>query len=117
MNLEKRRLLIHHSLETEEQNNLKLLQKIRMRMQKVRVAMPHLEVRFQNLIAEANVSVGNAGMPTFVNFFLGAAMDAISSTGLIKGGRQKLSILGDSKAGISGVLKPVSFKLGLGTQQ
>lgn len=32
--VEKRRLLVHHSMETEEQNNMKLLTKIRERMQK-----------------------------------------------------------------------------------
>jgi hypothetical protein len=33
-NVEKRRLLVHHALETEEQDNLRLLTKIRERMTK-----------------------------------------------------------------------------------
>ncbi len=33
-NVEKRRLLVHHSMETEEQNNKRLLTKIRERMQR-----------------------------------------------------------------------------------
>ena len=62
----------------------------------------------QDLHAEANVNVGDSGMPTFVNFFRSTAVDVLTSMGLTKGGRQMLSILGDRTEGISGVLKPVS---------
>ena len=61
----------------------------------------------QDLHAEANVNVGNSGMPTFVNFFRSTAVDVLTAAGLTKGGRQMLSILGDRTEGISGVLKPV----------
>ncbi|GAX74480.1 hypothetical protein CEUSTIGMA_g1929.t1 [Chlamydomonas eustigma] len=109
-NTENRRLLVHHALETEEQNNLRLLTKIRERMDKVGVQMPRVEVRFENLFAEANVNVGSAGMPTFLNFFKSAIVDLLTSLNLTPGGRQPLSILG----GLNGVLKPGRFTLLLG---
>lgn len=66
--------------------------------------MPRVEVRFQNLSADAFVNVGSAGMPTFINFFRTAIVDVLTSLRLTPGGRQPLNILG----GVSGVLKPVS---------
>ena len=59
----------------------------------------------QDLAASANVNVGNAGMPTFINFFRNYAVDALTALRLIPGARQHLSILG----GVKGVLKPVSY--------
>lgn len=69
--------------------------------------MPRVEVRFQNLTADAFVNVGSAGMPTFFNFFRSSVVDWLTALRLTPGGRQPLSILG----GVSGVLKPVSAAL------
>ena len=66
-----------------------------------------MEIRFKDLRAEADVNVGDNGMPTFVNFFRGMVVDNLTSLGLTKGGRKRLSILGDQSSGINGVLKPV----------
>ena len=71
------------------------------------LTFPLRPTNIQDLHAEANVNVGNSGMPTFVNFFRSTAVDVLTSMGLTKGGRQMLSILGDRTEGISGVLKPV----------
>jgi len=65
--------------------------------------MPRIEVRFQDLTADANVNVGSAGMPSFINFFRNSVIDTLSALRLTPGGRQALSILG----GVKGVLKPV----------
>ena len=68
--------------------------------------MPRVEVRFEGLTADANVNVGSAGMPTFLNFFRSSVVDLLSALHLTPGGRQPLSILG----GVKGVLKPVSAR-------
>ena len=46
-NGELRTLLVHHAMETEEQDNLRLMTKIRERMERVGVQMPKVEIRFQ----------------------------------------------------------------------
>ena len=58
---------------------------------------------FQDLTANANVNVGAAGMPSFINFFRNTVIDMLSALNLTPGGRQPLNILG----GVKGVLKPV----------
>lgn len=64
---EMRALMVHHAMETEEQDNRDLLIKMRERLDAVNLRMPTAEVRFLNLYADAKVNVGSAGMPTFIN--------------------------------------------------
>jgi ABC-type multidrug transport system ATPase subunit len=107
---EMRLMMVHHAMETEEQDNRDLLMKMRARLDAVNLRMPAAEVRFKNLSADAHVNVGSAGMPTFINFFRESIVDLLSAAHLTSGGKEPLSILNN----VSGVLKPGKFTLLLG---
>ena len=107
---EMRSLMVHHAMETEEQDNRDLLIKMKARMDAVNVHMPTAEVRFANLCADAEVNVGSAGMPSFTNFFRESIVDLLSALRVTSDGKQPLSILNN----VSGVLKPGKFTLLLG---
>jgi hypothetical protein len=63
-----RQSLVEKALATNEQDNERLLNRISLRLQRVGIQQPTVEVRFQNLFVNAEVYVGNRALPTLLNF-------------------------------------------------
>ncbi|XP_010529759.1 PREDICTED: ABC transporter G family member 37 isoform X2 [Tarenaya hassleriana] len=107
---EERRLMIEKLIKHIENDNLKLLQKIRKRIDRVGVELPTIEVRYEHLLVEAECEVveGKA-LPTLWNSFTRIFSELVKLTGA-KSREAKISILKD----VSGAIKPGRLTLLLG---
>nr|CAB3473544.1 unnamed protein product [Digitaria exilis] len=77
---------------------------------RVGIDMPTIEVRFENLEAEAEVRVGSSGLPTILNSVVNTVEEAATSLHLLPSRKQTMPILHD----ISGIIKPRRLTLLLG---
>jgi hypothetical protein len=64
--------------------------------------MPTIEVRFQNLEAEAEVRVGSSGLPTVLNSIVNTVEEAANALKLLPSRKQTMPILHN----VSGIIKP-----------
>ncbi|TVU34550.1 hypothetical protein EJB05_16386 [Eragrostis curvula] len=62
-----RRALLERLVRVADEDNERFLLKLKERVDRVGIDMPTIEVRFQNLDAEAEVRVGSSGLPTVIN--------------------------------------------------
>ncbi|KAL3515877.1 hypothetical protein ACH5RR_022779 [Cinchona calisaya] len=105
-----RHLFIEKLIRHIEHDNLKLLQKIRNRIDKVGIKLPTVEVRFSNLHVEAECEVVyGKPLPTLWNSFKSMFLDLARVAGL-KSQVAKICILSD----VSGIIKPGRMTLLLG---
>ncbi|ONK78765.1 uncharacterized protein A4U43_C02F22180 [Asparagus officinalis] len=96
-----RRLFVEKLIKHIENDNLRLLQKLRGRIDRVNVKLPTIEVRYKNLCVEAECEVVQGKpLPTLWNSVKGILLGLTKVTGL-KAERTKISILKD----ISGIIK------------
>ncbi|KAK1592458.1 hypothetical protein Q3G72_025245 [Acer saccharum] len=106
---EERRMFIEKLIKHIENDNLRLLQKIRKRIDKVGVQLPIVEVRYKNLSVEAECEVVHGKpLPTLWNTTKGM----LSGFTSLFGSKQeaKLRIIKD----VSGIIKPGRMTLLLG---
>ncbi|TXG71484.1 hypothetical protein EZV62_000063 [Acer yangbiense] len=106
---EERRMFIEKLIKHIENDNLRLLQKIRKRVDKVGVQLPTVEVRYKNLSVEAECEVVHGKpLPTLWNTTKGM----LSGFTSLFGSKQeaKLRIIKD----VSGIIKPGRMTLLLG---
>ncbi|XP_035835314.1 pleiotropic drug resistance protein 3 isoform X2 [Helianthus annuus] len=105
-----RHMFIEKLIKHIEHDNLRLLQKLRKRTDKVGVQLPSVEVRYKNLHVEAECEVVHGKpLPTLWNSLQSSLSDIVMIPGL-KSKRAKLTILND----VSGVIKPGRMTLLLG---
>ncbi|XP_010914761.1 ABC transporter G family member 41 [Elaeis guineensis] len=105
-----RRLLIENLIKHIENDNLRLLQKQRQRINRVNVEIPTIEVRYKNLCVEAQCEVVEGKpLPTLWNTAKSMLFDLAKLTGF-RTQEAKISILKD----ISGIIKPSRMTLLLG---
>jgi ABC-type uncharacterized transport system fused permease/ATPase subunit len=101
-----RRLLIEMLVKQIEDDNLRLLRKIRKRIDKVGIELPTVEVRFNNLSVEAECQVIHGKpIPTLWNTIKGLLSEFICSKK-----ETKIGIL----KGVSGIVRPGRMTLLLG---
>ncbi|XP_019054935.1 PREDICTED: pleiotropic drug resistance protein 3-like isoform X1 [Nelumbo nucifera] len=105
-----RHLFIEKLIEHIESDNLRLLQKLRKRIDKVGVKLPAVEVRYKNLCVEAQCQVVHGKpLPTLWNSFKG--MISVFSKLLGSNHQEaKINILKD----VSGIIRPGRMTLLLG---
>ncbi|KAG8051399.1 hypothetical protein GUJ93_ZPchr0001g31074 [Zizania palustris] len=72
--------------------------------------MPTIEVRFEHLEAEAEVRVGNSGLPTVLNSIINTLEEAGNALHLLPNRKRTMPILHD----VSGIIKPRRMSLLLG---
>ncbi|ONK61392.1 uncharacterized protein A4U43_C08F29430 [Asparagus officinalis] len=97
-----RRLLIEKLIKNIENDNLRLLQKQRVRIDRVNVEVPTIEVRYKNLSVEAECEVVKGKpLPTLWNAVKGIFSGLAKVPGL-KSEEAKITILSD----VSGIIKP-----------
>ncbi|CAK9229936.1 unnamed protein product [Sphagnum troendelagicum] len=105
-----RQNLVEKALATDEQDNERLLNRIRQRLQRVGIQQPTVEVRFQNLFVNAEVYVGNRALPTLLNFTRNIVEGLLAKLKLWPKNKQDFPILHD----VSGVVRPGRMTLLLG---
>ncbi|KAK4476752.1 hypothetical protein RD792_015912 [Penstemon davidsonii] len=103
-------LFINKILKHIEHDNLRLLHKIKKRLDKVGVRLPSVEVRFSNLSVEAECQVVHGKpLPTLWNALIGMILDMTRLVGL-SSKAAKIGIINH----VSGVVKPGRMTLLLG---
>ncbi|XP_059654379.1 pleiotropic drug resistance protein 3-like [Cornus florida] len=105
-----RHLFIERLIKHIENDNLRLLHKFRKRIDKVGVKLPTVEVRYKNLVVEAECEVVHGKpLPTLWNSLKSMLFDFVKLPGL-KSQEAKISIIND----VSGIIKPGRMTLLLG---
>uniref|UniRef100_A0ACD5YG24 Uncharacterized protein n=1 Tax=Avena sativa TaxID=4498 RepID=A0ACD5YG24_AVESA len=88
----------------------RFLSKFRDRVDRVRVALPTIEVRYKDLEVEAEAYVGSRGLPTIFNTYANVLEGLANALHLTKNRKQKISVLHN----VSGIIKPHRMTLLLG---
>ncbi|XP_015972150.1 pleiotropic drug resistance protein 1-like [Arachis duranensis] len=109
LGMQERRYLLERLVKIAEEDNEKFLLKLRNRIDRVKVQIPTIEVRFENLKVKAEVQVGSRALPTFTNFIFNIVEGLLNSFHIL-GKRQQINILQD----VSGIIKPARLTLLLG---
>ncbi|RXH71770.1 hypothetical protein DVH24_025271 [Malus domestica] len=108
---DERHLFIEKLIKHIEHDNLRLLQKLRERIDRVNVKLPTVEVRYKNLFVEAECDVVQGKpLPTLWNTLL-SFLSVFTKAIWCKSSGAKMSILSD----VSGIIKPSRLTLLLGT--
>ncbi|KAH9298064.1 hypothetical protein KI387_029746, partial [Taxus chinensis] len=105
-----RQLLLDRLFNIADQNAERFLFNMRDRINRVGVALPKIEVRFQELNVDADVYIGSRALPTIPNFIFNMGEVFLRYLGLFPSGKRRLPILAD----VSGMVKPCRMTLLLG---
>ncbi|XP_064934418.1 pleiotropic drug resistance protein 2-like isoform X2 [Musa acuminata AAA Group] len=105
-----RKLLLDRLFKVAEEDNERFLERLRHRIDRVGLELPKIEVRYENLSVEANVSVGSRALPTLWNSTLNILEGIIGLLNLSPSKKRTIKILND----VSGILKPARMTLLLG---
>ncbi|KAJ6777679.1 ABC TRANSPORTER G FAMILY MEMBER 31-LIKE [Salix koriyanagi] len=108
----KRELVVKKALDTNAQDNHKLLSAIKERLDRVGIEVPKVEVRFENLNISAKVQTGSRALPTLINVARDLGEGLLTKLGIFRAKRFPLTILND----ISGAVKPGSSTFSCGDQ-
>ncbi|KAK6239551.1 hypothetical protein QUC31_005020 [Theobroma cacao] len=105
-----RRVFIEKLITKIEEDNLELLKKLKERMDRVGLKLPTIEVRYENLCAEAECEVVHGKpLPTLWNT-IKSICSAVTKVSRCKSQATKIKILKD----VSGIIKPSRMTLLLG---
>ncbi|KAL2643201.1 hypothetical protein R1flu_010788 [Riccia fluitans] len=110
LNKYQRSRMVDHAFRTREQDNALLLREIQERLDRARIQLPTVEVRFEDLDITADIHVGSRALPSLPNFFFNLIEDFLSKTKILQPRKQKFPILN----GVSGVVRPGRMTLLLG---
>ncbi|CAO2191404.1 unnamed protein product [Urochloa humidicola] len=107
---QQRRALLDRLVRVADEDNERFLLKLKDRVDRVGIDMPTIEVRFENLEAEAEVRVGSSGLPTVLNSIVNTVEEAANALHLLPSRKRTMPILHD----VSGIIKPRRMTLLLG---
>ncbi|XP_019708972.1 ABC transporter G family member 39 isoform X2 [Elaeis guineensis] len=110
LGFQERKNLMERLVKVAEEDNEKLLWKLKNRLDRVGIENPTIEVRFENLEVNSEAYVGNSGVPTVVNFFANKIEGLLNSLYILPSRKRPITILND----ISGVIRPSRMTLLLG---
>ncbi|EMS67309.1 ABC transporter G family member 39 [Triticum urartu] len=105
-----RRALLERLVRVADEDNERFLLKLKDRLERVGIEMPTIEVRFERLVAEAEVRVGNSGLPTVLNSITNTLEEAANALRILPNRKRTMPILHD----VSGIIKPRRMTLLLG---
>ncbi|XP_030496768.2 pleiotropic drug resistance protein 3 [Cannabis sativa] len=106
-----RHLFIDKLIKHIEHDNLRLLQKLKERIDRVNVTLPSVEVRYRNLCVEAECEVvPGKPLPTLWNSVVRSVLSVVRNAVLCNSEESKISIVKD----VSGIIKPSRLTLLLG---
>uniref|UniRef100_A0A1J3K186 ABC transporter G family member 36 n=1 Tax=Noccaea caerulescens TaxID=107243 RepID=A0A1J3K186_NOCCA len=107
---EDRQKFIDMVFKVAEQDNERILTKLKNRIDRVGIKLPTVEVRYEHLTIKAEVYSGSRSLPTLLNVVRNMGESALGLIGIQFAKKAQLTILKD----ISGVLKPSRMTLLLG---
>ncbi|KAK7284174.1 hypothetical protein RJT34_18915 [Clitoria ternatea] len=110
LGLQERRGLLERLVRVSEADNEKLMQKLRDRIDRVGIALPTIEVRFEHMNVEAEVHVGSRALPTFTNYMVNKVEGLLNFLHVLPSRKQHINILQD----VSGIVRPARMTLLLG---
>ncbi|GMY34126.1 pleiotropic drug resistance protein 1-like isoform X2 [Fagus crenata] len=110
LGIKERKSLIERLVKVPEEDHENFLYKLKDRFERVGIATPTIEVRFEHLNVEAEAHVGSRGLPTFLNFSVNIMEGFLNYLHILPSRKKHLSILQD----VSGVIKPSRMTLLLG---
>ncbi|KAM3349874.1 hypothetical protein ACQJBY_022624 [Aegilops geniculata] len=105
-----RRALLERLVRVADEDNERFLLKLKDRLERVGIEMPTIEVRFEHLVAEAEVRVGNSGLPTVLNSITNTLEEVANALRILPNRKRTMPILHD----VSGIIKPRRMTLLLG---
>nr|CAB3473535.1 unnamed protein product [Digitaria exilis] len=94
-----RRALLERLVRVADEDNERFLLKLKDRVERVGIHMPTIEVRFEHLMAEAEVRVGTSGLPTVLNSITNKLEEVAIALRLRRSRKRVMPILHD----ISGI--------------
>ncbi|XP_021904036.1 pleiotropic drug resistance protein 2-like [Carica papaya] len=103
-------LIMESLLKIIEEDNEKLLRKIRDRIDRVGVEVPKIEIRYENLSIEGEAYIGNRALPTLLNSSMNVVEEVLVFLRLFPSNKRVLNILKN----VSGIVKPSRMTLLLG---
>ncbi|CAN6557163.1 unnamed protein product [Malus baccata var. baccata] len=107
---EDKKQLMDSILKIVEEDNEKLLKRLRDRTDRVGIEVPKIEVRFEHLSVEGDAYVGTRALPTLINSTLNAIEGVLGLVGLSPSKKRVVKILQD----VSGIVRPSRMCLLLG---
>ncbi|CAI0410721.1 unnamed protein product [Linum tenue] len=105
-----RKLLIESLLKVAEEDNEKLLRRIRHRTDAVGIKIPTVEIRFEGLSVEGDGYVGTSALPTLLNFVVNTVQRILGFCRAFSTKKRAVRIFHN----ISGIVKPSRMTLLLG---
>ncbi|KAG5551935.1 hypothetical protein RHGRI_010140 [Rhododendron griersonianum] len=105
-----KRNLVERLLKVAEEDNEKLLFKLRKRIDRVGLELPTIEVRFEHLNVHAEAHVGGRALPTLINFTVNFVEGILNDLHILPSRKKPMQILSDA----SGIIKPGRLTLLLG---
>lgn len=110
LGLLERKTLLERLVNNAEKDNEKFLLKLKDRIDRVRLDMPTIEVRFEHLTVEAKVYLGSRALPTLLNFAINMLQGMVHCLHIFPSRKASLTILQN----VSGIIKPQRMTLLLG---
>ncbi|KFK42381.1 hypothetical protein AALP_AA2G248800 [Arabis alpina] len=107
---EDRQKFIDMVFKVAEQDNERILTKLRNRIDRVGIKLPTVEVRYEHLSIRADCYAGNRSLPTLLNVVRNMGESALGMIGIQFAKKAQFTILKD----ISGTIKPSRMALLLG---
>uniref|UniRef100_A0A0D3ENE7 ABC transporter domain-containing protein n=1 Tax=Oryza barthii TaxID=65489 RepID=A0A0D3ENE7_9ORYZ len=104
------RALIARLIRAADDDHALFLLKLKERMDRVGINYPTIEVRFEKLEVEAEVHVGNRGLPTLLNSIINTVQAIGNALHISPTRKQPMTVLHD----VSGIIKPRRMTLLLG---
>ncbi|KAJ4837586.1 hypothetical protein Tsubulata_009692 [Turnera subulata] len=104
------KVLLDRLVSSVDDDPERFFNRMRERLQAVRLEFPKVEVRVQNLTVESFVHVGSRALPTIPNFIFNMTEALLRQLRIHGGNRSKLTILDN----ISGIIRPSRLTLLLG---
>ncbi|KAL7166195.1 hypothetical protein ACSBR2_036973 [Camellia fascicularis] len=102
--------LLERLVKIAEDDNEKFLLKLKKRIDRVRIDLATIEVRFEHLNVNAEAYVGGRALPTILNFSINLFEGFLNYLHVLPSRKKPLSILHD----VSGIIKPGRMTLLLG---
>ncbi|NP_001275356.1 pleiotropic drug resistance protein 1-like [Solanum tuberosum] len=110
LDLIERRNLLDRLVKIADEDNEKLLMKLKQRIDRVGLDLPTIEVRFEHLNIDAEARVGSRALPTIFNFTVNILEDFLNYLHILPSRKKPLPIL----HGVGGIIKPGRMTLLLG---
>ncbi|KAF8011670.1 hypothetical protein BT93_J2068 [Corymbia citriodora subsp. variegata] len=110
LGFQEKKKLLERLVRVADEDNERFLLKLKNRIERVGIDLPRIEVRYEHLNVETEVSVGSRALPSFINFNIDFVEGILNFLHILPSRKKHLTILQD----VSGIIKPGRMTLLLG---